>query len=238
MNRIFTLFLCLLSTALLRAQPAPTISTSFYAFEYAPNRDLIHILSAGRAAAPLQLSKANIVGPIDVTLQEGQLFLYDKPVTVDGKVTHPVLGIARFPADLKRALVILFPGAKTDKEPYRCIVLNHDLSDFPLGVYRMINISPHPIRGAIAKNIIQAKPGGIANLKPDGQPGDIVPVRFEFFSEERWNLLTETRSAIRHDRRWLTCIYQDPVTGRMNIRSIPDRGAVPVPPPEPPPANP
>jgi hypothetical protein len=53
-----------------------------------------------------------------------------------------------------------------------------------------------------------------------------VPVRFEFFDQDRWNLLTETRCAIRKDRRWLTCIYQDPVTRRMNIRSIPDRTPV------------
>ena len=53
-------------------------------------------------------------------------------------------------------------------------------------------------------------------------------MRFEFFDEDRWNLLTETRCAIRKDRRWFTCIYQDAATGRMNIRSIPDRTAVPA----------
>lgn len=233
MKRALIIALAALSLCPLVAQPPPTISTSFYAFDYVPGRDVIHIHGAGQAGNPIQLSKANIVGPVKVTLQDGLLPIYDKPVTVEGKVTHPLLGTARFPANLTRALVVLFPGPKTDKEPYRCLVLNHDLSDFPLGVYRMINISPHPIRGAIGKNIMQAKPGGIANLKPDGQPGDIVPVRFEFFDEERWNLLTETRSAIRDDRRWLTCIYKDPVSGRMNIRSIPDRGAVPIPAPTP-----
>jgi hypothetical protein len=89
----------------------------------------------------------------------------------------------------------------------------------------MINISPHPIRGAIGKSIIESKPGSVANLKPEGEPGAIVAMKFEYYSENRWNLLTETRCAIRNDRRWLTCIYLDPSTGRMNIRSIPDRSS-------------
>ncbi|MCB1133646.1 MAG: hypothetical protein KDN05_21180, partial [Verrucomicrobiae bacterium] len=133
---------------------------------------------------------------------------------------------AKLPEGIGRALVVLFPAAEGSKEAYRSLVLNHDLQDFPLGVYRMINISPHPIRGAIARNYIEARPGGIANLKPAGEPGDVMPVRFEYFDEGRWNLLTETRCAIRRDRRWLTCVYQDPATGRMNIRSIPDRTPV------------
>lgn len=221
------------------AEAPPTVSTSFYAFEYVPERDVIHILGAGQDANPIQLSKANIIGPVNVVLQDGVLPIYGKPQTVEGKVIHPRLGTARFPANLKRALVLLFPGGKDDKEPYRSLVLNHDLSDFPLGVYRMINISPHPIRGSIARNIIQAKPGGIANLKPDGDAGAIVPMRFEFYADEQWNLLTETRCAIRDDRRWLTCIYQDQSSGRMNIRSIPDRSAAPVAPHEvAPPATP
>ena len=37
--------------------------------------------------------------------------------------------------------------------------------------------------------------------------------------------VAETRAAIRQDRRWLMFIFEDPATGRMNIRSIPDRTA-------------
>jgi hypothetical protein len=122
----------------------------------------------------------------------------------------------------------MFPDSKDTANPYRSIVINHDLGDFPFGAYRMINVSPHPVRGSVARDYIEAKPGGMANLEPQGEPGAIVPVKFEFFDKGRWNLLTETRAAIRKDRRWLTCIYQDPVTGRMNMRSIPDRSGAAV----------
>ena len=214
----------LLSAALFcGAQAPPQIPASFYAFDYVKGHETVSIRTGADGYEDLRLSKANIVGPVSSLVNEGSLKIHALPVIVDGKPTHPVLSTAKVPAGTKRALVVLFPDPKNPSEPYRSLVFNHDLSDFPLGVYRLINLSPHPVRGAVARSIVQAKPGGIGDLALVGEPGAVVPVRFEFFSEERWNLLTETRAAIRKDRRWLMCIYQDPATGRMNIRSIPDR---------------
>jgi hypothetical protein len=215
-----------LAALLSAAEPLPQVMASFYAFGYVPGREKVEIMTGAEAYQEVQLSTANIVGPVKAVAVNGTIRICAKPVTVDGKITHPVLATATVPAGVVRALVLLFPAAKDSKEPYRSLVLNHDLQDFPLGVYRMINISPHPIRGAIARDYVEAKPGGVANLEPAGEPGAVVPVRFEFFDQDRWNLLTETRCAIRKDRRWLTCVYQDPTSGRMNIRSIPDRAAV------------
>lgn len=212
-----------LTASLCAAEPLPSITASFYAFAYVPGHEKVHVMTGAQAFEEIRLSTANIVGPMGVGAEGGVLRIHDKPLNVDGKITHPVLSTAKLPQEIQRALVVLFPAPKGAKEPYSSLVLNHDLQDFPLGVYRLINISPHPVRGAIARNYIEAKPGGIANLAPAGEPGSVVPVRFEFFENGRWNLLTETRCAIRKDRRWLSCIYQDPATGRMNIRSIPDR---------------
>ncbi|QTN33922.1 hypothetical protein HZ994_16910 [Akkermansiaceae bacterium] len=207
------------------AEPLPKIAASFYAFGYASGHEKVQIMTGPEAFEEIQLSTANIVGPVAAVAVDGSLRICDKPRTVGGKLIHPVLSDVRIPLGMKRVLVMLFPAPKEANHAYRSLVINHDLKDFPLGVYRMINVSPYPIRGAIAREYITAKPGGVANLEPAGQPGAVVPVRFEFFDQGRWNLLTETRCAIRKDRRWLTCVYQDPVTGRMNIRSIPDRTA-------------
>jgi hypothetical protein len=215
-----------LAAVLSAAEPLPQVAAAFYAFGYVPGHEKVRIMTGPEAYTEIQLSTANIVGPVKAVAVNGALRIADKPLTVEGKVTHPLLATAKLPAGIERVLVILFPAARDGKEPYRSLVLNHELKDFPLGVYRMINISPHPVRGAIARDYIEAKPGGVANLEPAGEPGAVVPVRFEFFDQGRWNLLTETRCAIRKDRRWLTCVYQDPVTGRMNIRSIPDRTPV------------
>lgn len=226
------LLLLLLFVAPAIAQETSTkISASLYAFAYSPGQESV-FLPTGSAYEEIRLSTANIVGPVTCVVTEGKLTLHSAPVTGDdGKPTHPVIASGNISNDIRKALVVLFPLPKGDPMKYRCIVLNHDLTDFPLGVYRLINFSNKPVRGAIGKEIVRAEPGGIANLTLKGESGSIVPVRFEYYQEKRWNLLTETRAAVRDDRRWLMCIYQDPASQRMNIRSIPDRTKV-IPAPE------
>lgn len=53
---------------------------------------------------------------------------------------------AKLLREIQRALVVLFHAPTGGKESYSSLVLNHDHQDFPLGVYRLISISPHPVR--------------------------------------------------------------------------------------------
>jgi hypothetical protein len=228
--------LCLCSASLLAQEQVQKIPASFYAFDYVAGHETVEIQTGANAFEEVRLSTANIVGPITAISAGGMLRIHAKPVTVEGIVTHPVLSVTKIPAGIRRALVVLFPNPKNPKEPYRSLVLDHGLKGFPLGVYRLINVSPYPVRGIIGRETAQVKPGGIAQLELMGEPGATAQMRFEFFDKNRWNLLTESRCAIRKDRRWLACIYSDPATGRMNIRSIPDRTATPAATPAPEPA--
>ena len=207
------------------AQETPAkVSASFYAFATVPEHQSVTVSSAAGAFEEVSLSTANIVGPFACVVTDGKIAIHSTKTAVEnGKVTRPVIASGVIKPEVKKALVVLFPAAADKAEKYRCLVFNHDLADFPLGVYRLMNLSNKPVRGAVGREVVKAEPGGIANLEMKGDPGQILPVRFEFFENEGWNLLTETRAAVRKDRRWLMCIYQDPTTGRMNIRSIPDR---------------
>lgn len=221
--RIVFISLCFAFQAAAQETPAK-VSASFYSFATVPEHPSVTVPSAAGAFEEVRLSTANIVGPFSCVITNGKITIHSvKTEELNGTVSRPVIASGIIRPDLKRALVVLFPAAAGAAEKYRCLVFNHDLSDFPLGVYRLINISNKPVRGAVGREVVKAEPGGIANLEMEGNPGQILPVRFEFFENERWNLLTETRAAVRKDRRWLMCIYQDPSTGRMNIRSIPDR---------------
>ena len=174
-------------------------------------------------SAEIRLSPANILGPYEVVLSGGRILLHDSAPAEKSQRPPRPLAEAAVPAGIRRALVILFPAPAGEPMPYRALVTEHDVQGFPMGVYRVINLSSHPVRGAVGRKVVEARPGKTAGLEPDGEPGSVQPVRFEFHHGGRWNLLTETRAAVRKDRRWLMCIYQDPATGRMNIRTIPDR---------------
>jgi hypothetical protein len=221
MPRTIALLLLLLAGRALGQDAPPKVSASFYAFAYLPGHESVQVPTGSGAFQTVRLSTANIVGPVDCPLVDGKLTLHSTKAPTAG--APAVLTTATVPAGIKRAVVILFPPAAGMAAEYRSLVINHDATDFPLGIYRLVNLANKPIRGAVGREIVQAKPGGIADLKLTGKPGTVVPVRFEFFEEKRWNLLTETRAAIRDDRRWLMFIFEDPATGRMNIRSIPDR---------------
>lgn len=226
------LFLLILANPSVAQEPPAKIQTYVYAFAYAPGLETIQIKTGENAYQDLRLSTANIVGPVNAVISGGSITLHREPEANSEKENpvHPLIGRARLKDSPERALVVLLPSEKDAELPYRSIVLEHAHANFPLGVYRLINLSTYPVRGVIGKSIVKTKPGGIADLKLKGEPGAVLPVRFEFFKENRWNLLTETRCAVRKDRRWLMCLYEDPRTKRLNIRSIPDRS---VPPKEP-----
>ncbi len=223
------LLLLAFAHASLSQEAPPKIPTYVYAFAYAPGLKSIQLKTGDKAYQDLRLSTANIVSPVNAVISDGSISLHREPEAnseVENPV-HPLIGKAKLKEGTKSALVVLLPSPPDSKLPYRSLVLEHAHANFPMGVYRLINLSTYPIRGAVGKSIVRAKPGGIADLKLQGEPGAVLPVRFEFFKDERWNLLTETRCAVRNDRRWLMCLYEDPRTKRLNIRSIPDRSVPP-----------
>jgi len=225
-----TLSALILALTPLGAQEGPPrIAVSLYAFGYAPGHQDVHLRTGPEGYAKVELSTANIVGPVMSLLTEGKLTVHGEPTpSAEGGTTYPVIGSATLPSGLRRALVVLLPDPENKQTPYRTLVIEHDPEGFPLGTYRLINLSTHPIRGAVGRSIVRAEPGGLATLEPKGEPGSVLPVRFEYHANERWNRLTETRCAVRKDRRWLMCVYRDPKTRRLNIRSIPDRTATPT----------
>lgn len=207
------------------ASPPREIDASFYCFKYVPGLETIGI-AAGETLRPVRLSTANITASERLTVAGGEATLRGKSVADDGKHPDPVVGRVKVPDHIRKALVVLIPAPADAPEPYHCLVLDQDDREFPLGTYRIVNFSPFAIRGAIGKSYIEAKSGGITGLALQGEPGTVLPARFEFADGGKWNRLTETRCAARKDRRWLLCVYQDPATKRMNMRSIPDRTTI------------
>ncbi|MCW1885011.1 hypothetical protein OKA04_09755 [Luteolibacter flavescens] len=205
-------------TAPLHAAPeSRSIQASFFCFQYAPGVQSIQVPDGAEGQA-VRLSTANITDAVKVTLAPGEpllLFHADDKSKPAAKVT--------IPGDLSKALIVLTPAPAGSAEPYRGFAIDYTRERFPLGTYRLVNVSKHPVRGAIGRAYAEVKPGGVAGIELQGEEGTTHGVKFEFNDKGKWNRLTESRAAVRRDRRWLVCVYQDPKTQRMNLRSIPDR---------------
>lgn len=75
----------------------------------------------------------------------------------------------------------------------------------------------------MGKDTLEAASGKTTDFKPTGDPGESLAVLFQFQRGDRWQRMTATRWTMRDDRRFLMCVYEDPATGRMHLRSILDR---------------
>ncbi|MEM1085490.1 MAG: hypothetical protein AAGI48_15365 [Verrucomicrobiota bacterium] len=221
---VLFLLLAFTSAPLFAQEKLPTVQASFYAFRYAPGLKTIYLRTGAESFEPTRLSTANLIGPRKSVVTNGAITLHTMETTEDGTETYPVVGVAKLRGGISKALIVLAPINKKDsKNKYQCLVIDHQAAKFPKGSYKMVNMSPHPIRGMIGKGTrFNCASGKVATFKTKGTPGEALPVLFQYEKEDRWRTLTETRWAHTENDRALLCAYLDTATKRMKLRSIPD----------------
>lgn len=192
-----------------------TVEASFYCFKYAPGAETIQVAEGGGAKA-IRLSTANITGKVQLAVKDGEAVIQRGDKTV-------AAARVKIPKNFKKALVVLVPSPAGSAEAYRAFAIDYGRERFRPGTYRLVNVSKKAVRGAIGKSYAEVKSGDTGDLELKGEEGATQGVKFEFHEGGKWNRLTETRAAVRRDRRWLVLVHEDPVTQRMNLRSIPDR---------------
>ena len=221
-HRICLILLFVLGSLSHAREKPSRIPVSFYCFAYADGLQEVYVRTGADSYSEIQLSTANIIGPMEMILSDGAVTLHRKDKDAEGREIHPLVGSAKI-GRAGKPLLVLFPAAKNDKLPYRTLTLDRSNANFPLGSYQFINVSPHPMRGRVGKTLLHSKPGSVTNLRPEGAPGDVVAVVFEHHDGKLWRPMTQTRWAIRSDRRTLLCAYLDPRDRRVKMRAIPER---------------
>ncbi|MBK1825780.1 hypothetical protein [Haloferula rosea] len=213
-----TLFL----SAIAHAQAPQKTSASFYCFRYADELEDVFVRTGAEVYQKVELSTANMLGPLEVVISEGSVFVHREDTDAEGKTIYPPVGKISL-RGIDKPLIVLFPGKEADPLPYRGVTIDRDNAKFPMGSYQFMNLSPYAMRGLVGKVRIDAKPGEVTNLKPQGEPGQMQQVTFEYLDGEIWKTMTKTRWAVRDDRRNLMCAYLDPKSQRVKLRSIPER---------------
>lgn len=228
--RLLPLILMVALGGLLHAQEKPArIPASFYCFRFAGQLQDIHLRTGAKDYQKIELSTANMVGPVPVVVVDGIITLHRQQTDPEGNVIYPLVGSARI-GSIRKPLIVLFPAPQDDKFAYRTLTIDRSDTRFPLGSYQFINLSPHPMRGLVGKTRLDSKPGTVSNLRPEGKPGEIMTVVFEYHDGSLWRPMTQTRWACRDDRRSLLCAYLDPRDKRVKMRAIPERLVPPAPP--------
>lgn len=207
------------------AEPPPTAAISVFCFRYAGDLQSLLVKSGAESTETVELSTANLVGPVKAVVEDGAVLFFQKPAG-EGAAPRPAAAV-KLPVGCTRAVVVLVPAAQGEALPYRGFAFSHENRAFPMGSMKIVNLSPYPVRWNIGGEVMGLRPGGVEGFRPKGEPGSNQNVVFQVEKDGRWLPLTTTRWAVRDDRRYLMCVYEDPATKRMGLRSIPDRTLVP-----------
>jgi hypothetical protein len=197
------------------------LTVSIYCLAYADGLKSIFVKSAADRYESVGLSTANIVEAPDSLVEDGRILLYG-PADADGK--YPVVANAEI-GGLLQPLIVLQPGDKEGTPAYESKAVEADSKKFPLGSFHLVNLSPNPVRIIHEEIEIELESAGSRIFTPDHAAGESLAVQLDYKAGDNWVLLTSARWAARDDRRTLVCFQLDPVSKRMNIKSVPLREA-------------
>lgn len=209
------------------AQDALTTQrASFYAFEVPAARTSIHLMTQKNTFIKLDLPGANATAPVTVANPDGNIAIYDQPVTgADGKKTYPLLGKITASSQWKEVMVILVAGKNTasGKEQITGFAFPMSKTDLPPGSIKFANLSPCLIRGALGNSKLLFKPGVIETITLDEKSGSMVNVVFQYQDDDAWQRMMATQWAAGNQERTLVFAFKNPLSGIMTSRSIPLR---------------
>ncbi len=196
-----------------------SLSVSIYCMAYADGLKSVFVKTAADRYQSVSLSTANIVEAADSLVEEGRILLYG-PAGEDGK--HPVVANAEIGA-IRQPMIVVHPAGKDAGLAYDSKAVEADPKTFPLGSFNLVNLSPNPVRIVHEQVIIELESAGGRIFMPDHAAGESLAVRMDYKTSQNWTLLSSARWPVRNDRRTLVCFQLDPVSKRMNIKSVPLR---------------
>ncbi|MEY4243041.1 MAG: hypothetical protein RLZZ245_626 [Verrucomicrobiota bacterium] len=194
-------------------------SISIYCMAYADGLKSVFVKTSAERYESVSLSTANIVEAADALVEDGRILLYG-PAGEDGK--HPVVADAEI-TGIQQPMIVVHPAGKDAGLAYDSKAVEADPKQFPLGSFNLVNFSPNPVRIVHEEVMIELESAGGRIFTPDQAAGESLAVRMDYKAGENWTLLSSARWPVRNDRRTLVCFQLDPVSKRMNIKSIPLR---------------
>jgi hypothetical protein len=190
-----------------------------YCSAYAADLKTVFVRSGGERYQALDLSTANVIELPESLAEDGKILLYGAPGE-NGK--RPVLAVAETNG-IQRPLIVLFPAGEKAESAYGAKAIEADISKFKLSKFQLVNLSPSPVRFTQDDVVIEIETLGDRIYSPPKPAGKPLAVTIDYKTEDRWTLLSSSSWVARHDRRTLVCVQLDPLTGRMNVKSVPLR---------------
>lgn len=214
-----SLWALILAVPVSAADEESKLPVSIFCPAYADGLKSVLLKSGDDIYRNVALSTANVVDGGEGRAENGRIQLYG-PATGDG--AHPVVASVDV-TGVRQPLIVLVPEKEGGGTVYQAKAVESGPETFPMGSFKLLNLSPHPVRVTFGEVVTPIEPGAETLLKPGVPPGEAVAVTIEHKSGDEWQLLSSARWASRTDRRTLVCIQWDAGSKRMALKSVPLR---------------
>jgi hypothetical protein len=132
---------------------------------------------------------------------------------------------------LRSAILVFLPGQPGGETTHRIFVIDDSAKSFPAGSFHVTNLSPVPVKLTLEKQPYEFKPGAtlIIDKPPMAENQHARMQAFAFISNE-WRSIGTGLWPNPGVARGVQLLYQEPVSGQVQLRAYDD---VPVRPPAP-----
>jgi hypothetical protein len=175
------------------------------------------------ASVPVKIKNSLNHEVAAVSLKTRKVVFTEKPdrasLTRDGEM----IGEINLPARVNSAVLIFLPGKPGDKAKSQIMVVDDSGRAFPAGSYHVTNLSNLPVRLMLERKTYDFTPGKTVLIEdPPARENRMIGMRAFVFQDDK--MIPVSTGLWPHPGRCrsVKVLFQDPVTGKIQLRSFDD----------------
>jgi hypothetical protein len=141
-------------------------------------------------------------------------------------ITDPTAVIAktRIPKSLRSAVLMFLPGdGKPGSPKFRVMAIDDSTREFPRGSFKVINISPRPLRIVLEKTPYDLKSGETKVIEdPPVNARNASAMRAYNFADDQWQGIGSTSWPHPGKKRVIHVAFLNPASKKVELRGIRD----------------
>jgi hypothetical protein len=188
----------------------------------------LYLRDAAGGMVRLNLAMEGLTDPQTVALDGGNLRVFSSATIDPAKPLANLAATVAVAADVKQAIVFLFPAGADAKPPYKMMVLNDAPAAFPKGETRVLNMTRLQLAMKAGEHAAKLPPAAVTAVPKVTKLNDLNQAQTEFYRQGEaatdWILLAERPMQFTNGVRNIILIYQMPNVEEPQLRTLIDTG--------------
>jgi hypothetical protein len=134
-----------------------------------------------------------------------------------------VLGEWQVPVGLRSAILLFLPEKTGAGHPYKIMAIDDSKNAFPVGTFRVSNLSPHPVRILLEEKNYDFKPGQTGFITdPPVREGNQSGMKAYSFHDNNWQRIGSGIWPHPGESRVVQILFIHPARGHVQLRAFDD----------------